>query len=238
MSDKDSDKIQKQDCCDQKGCCPSPADTTKPQPPSRQPWWKIAIFALGIVLIAGAVTYALTTRNSAASSGPLGKGTVPLIGSYTSLNVPRADSYMSINVPRATVIVDLKLSESLAAKFADHDFIFVTLPDNDIKSTKTLTNQISDAAAKIEARGARVETITLSPDDPEFSITMRRLAIGGVPAVLAISVSGNGAIMTGDITEENLLQAYLTVLQPPICAPGSSSGCCGGGSSSGGCGGK
>src|SRR4030065_166568 len=100
MSDKGFKKVQKTDCCDQKGCCPSPADTTEPQPPSRQPWWKIAVFALAIVLIAGAVTYALTTRNSAASSWPLGNGNVPLISSYTSLNVPRADSYMSINVPR------------------------------------------------------------------------------------------------------------------------------------------
>jgi hypothetical protein len=230
MRDKGSENMQKTDSDEQKGCCPSPADTTKPQPPSRQPWWKIAVFALGIVLIAGAVTYALTTRNSAASSGPLTNGNVPLIGSYTSLNVPRAGSYTSINFPKATGIGDLKLSESLAAKFADHDFIFVTLSDNDIKSTKTLTNLISDATAKIEARGARVETITLSPDDPEFAITMRRLGIGGVPAVLAISVSGNGAIMTGDITEENLLQTYLTVLQPPVCAPGCApgSGCCGG----------
>jgi len=183
----------------------------------KRQWWKIAVFALGILLIAGAATYALTTRNIAASSGPLTNGNVPLIGTYTS-----------INIPKATGIGDLKLSESLAAKFADHDFIFVTLSDNDIKSTKTLTNRISDAAAKIEARGARVETITLSPDDPEFSITMRRLGIGGVPTVLSISVNGNGAIMTGDITEGDLLQTYLTVLQPPVCAPGGSSGCCGG----------
>ena len=144
---------------------------------------------------------------------------------------------MSVNIPTPKVIADLKLTENLAAKFTDHDFIFVTLPDNDIKSTKTLTRQISDAAAKIEATGARVETIILSPDDPEFSITMKRLGIGQVPAVLAISASGNGAIIAGDITEKSLLQTYLTVLQPPICAPGSSSGCCGGGSSSG-CGGQ
>jgi hypothetical protein len=192
----------------------------------KREWWKIAVFALGILLIAGAATYAMTTRNSAASSGPLTNGNVPLIGTYTSIIVPRAGSYTSINIPKATGIGDLKLSESLAAKFADHDFIFVTLSDNDIKSTKTLTNRISDAAAKIEARGARMETITLSPDDPEFSITMRRLGIGGVPTVLAISVNGNGAIMTGDITEGDLLRTYLTVLQPPVCAPGSSSGCC------------
>jgi hypothetical protein len=181
----------------------------------KRQWWKIAVFALGILLIAAAATYALTTRNSAASSGPLGN--VPSIGSNTSQSAPAT-----------TGVGDLKWTQNLAAKFADHDFIFVILPENDSNSTSTLTNRISDAAAKIEARGARVETITLSPDDPEFSITMRRLGIGGVPAVLAISVSGNGAIMTGDITEGDLLQTYLTVLQPPVCVPGGSSGCCGG----------
>jgi hypothetical protein len=119
----------------------------------------------------------------------------------------------------------LKWTQNLAAKFTDHDFIFVILPENDSNSTSTLTKRISDAAAKIEARGARVETLTLSPSDPEFSITMKRLAIGGLPAVLAISVTGNASIMTGDITEGKLLQTYVTLSQP-VCAPGSSSGCC------------
>ncbi len=175
-------------------------------------WWKIASLALGILLIAGAATYSFTTRNSAASSGPLGN--VPSIGSNTSQSTPAT-----------TGVGDLKWTQNLAAKFADHDFIFVILPDSDINSTKTLTNRISDAAAKIEARGARVETLTLSPSDPELSITMQRLAIGQLPAVLAIGISGNGVILTGDITEGKLLQIYLVVSQP-VCAPGSSSGCC------------
>jgi hypothetical protein len=178
----------------------------------KRQWWKIAGFALGILLIAAATTYALTTRNSAASSGPLGN--VPSIGSNTSQSAPTT---MGVG--------DLKWAKNLAAKFADHDFIFVILPENDNNSTSTLTKRISDAAAKIEARGARVETITLSASDPELSITLKRLAIGQLPAVLAIGISGNGAIITGDITEGKLLQTYVVVSQP-VCAPGSSSGCC------------
>jgi hypothetical protein len=179
--------------------------------PKRQ-WWKIAGFALGILLIAAAATYALTTRNSAASSGL--PGNVPSIGTNTVKSDP---STMGIG--------DLKWTQNLTAKFTNHDFIFVILPENDSNSTETLSKRVSDASAKIEARGARVETITLSPSDPELSITMKRLAIGQLPAVLAISITGNGAIMTDDITEGKLLQAYLTVSQP-VCAPGGSSGCC------------
>ena len=186
-------------------------DKASNKTPKRQ-WWKIAGFALGILLIAAAATYALTTRNSAASSGPLGN--VPSIGSNTSKSAPAA---MGVG--------DLKWAKNLATKFTDHDFIFVIMPGSDSDFTKTLTNRVSDAAAKIEAKGARVDTITLSASDPEFSITTERLAIAQLPAVLAISASGNGAIMTGDITEGKLLQTYLVVSQP-ICAPGSSSGCC------------
>ena len=177
-------------------------------------WWKIAGFALGILLIAAAATYSLATRSSASSNGPLSKGNVPQVGSNTGKSAPAA---MGVG--------DLEWTKNLAAKFTDHDFIFVIMPGSDSDSTETLANRVTEATAKIEAKGARVDTITLSAVDPEFSITMERLAITQLPAVLAISISGNGAIMTGDITEGKLLQAYLVASQP-ICPPGSSSGCC------------
>lgn len=184
-------------------------DKSSNKTPKRQ-WLRIGGFTLGILLIAGAAAYALTTRNSAASSGPLTNGTVP----------PTIQS-----APATMGVGDLKWAQKVTAKFTDHTFIFVILPGNDSNSNEILANRVSDASVKIEARGAKVETLTLSPSDPELSITMQRLAIGQLPAVLAISITGNGAIMTGDITEGKLLQTYLTVSQP-VCLPGGSSGCC------------
>ena len=220
MSDKDSGKIQKADCRDQKGCCPSPSDTTKPQPPHRQPWWKIAALALAVLIIAGAASY-YTIRYINASGATLDRSNIPQIG---------ASRY----IPDIFGMGELVWVQNLSTTFIEHDFIFVMLPDNDIKLTKTLAKRISDAAAKIEVEGTRVDTITLSPDDPEFLMTMRRMALGQVPTVLAISSSGNGAIITGDITEKDILQTYLGVVEPPICDP--SGGCCGGDSASSGCG--
>jgi hypothetical protein len=119
----------------------------------------------------------------------------------------------------------LAWAQELSSLFADHDFVFVVLPESNTDLAKTLANRISDAAAKIEANGKRVGTFTLNSSDPEFSTTMQRLSLGQLPAVLALSNTGNGAIITGDITEGKLLQTYLTVSQP-VCAPGS--GCCSG----------
>lgn len=187
-------------------------DKASNKTPKRQ-WWKIAGFTLGILLIAGAATYAITTRNSAASNGPLTNG-LPLTGSNVSQSSPNTLG-----------LGDLKWTQNLTTTFTNHDFAFVILPENDSNFTETLSKRVSDASAKIEARGVRVETITLSASDPELLTTMKRLAIGQLPAILAIANNGQGAILTGDITEGALLQTYVTVSQP-VCAPGSSSGCC------------
>jgi hypothetical protein len=178
----------------------------------KRAWWKIAALAVGIVLVLTATTYALVTRQSSASSGTLSQGAAPPVAATTA------------SAPATMGIGDLKWAKNVTTKFADNDFIFVVLPGSD-STTEVLTNRVADAAAKIEAKAARVETITLSASDPEFSITKERLAISQLPAILAISSTGNGAILTGDITEAKLLQAYLVVSQP-ICPPGSSSGCC------------
>ena len=209
MNDKDSEKMQKTDCCDQKGCCPSSEDGTKQQPPSKRQWWKIAVFALGMLMVIGAIAYSLIIRHTSTS-------TVPQIASAT---YGKALSTLGIG--------DLLWAQELNTIFSDHDLIFVILPGNDSNSANTLADRMSAATAIIEARHTSVGTFTLSASDPEFSITTLRLAIAELPAVLALSASGNGAIITGDITEEKLLQTYVVVTQP-VCVPGGSSGCCSG----------
>jgi hypothetical protein len=216
MSDKDSKKMQKADCCDQKDCCPSSSDKTTQQPAGGKKWWKIAVFALGMLMVIGASAYSIITRHINASSVPLDKSGVLQIASNTGYN---AASTLGIG--------DLAWVQEVNAIFTNHDLIFVILPGSDGDSTKTLADRISDATAKIEARHTSVGTFTLSASDPEFSITTERLAITQLPAVLVLGNSGNGAIITGDITEGKLLQTYVVVTQP-ICAPGGSSGCCSG----------
>src|SRR4030042_1361481 len=216
MTNKSPKKTQNTDCCDQKGCCPSSEDSTKQQPPSRKQWWKIAVFSLGMLMVIGAITYSLVTRYTSAATVPIDNSDVPQIASATCGN---AISTLGIG--------DLLWAQKLNTISIDYDLIFVIIPESDSNSTEILSKRVSDAAAKIEARGVRVETITLSSTDPELSITLKRLAIGQLPAVLAVSTSGNGAVMTGDITEGKLLQTYLGVSQP-VCVPGGSSGCCSG----------
>lgn len=213
MSDKTSKKIQKEACCDQPGCCPSSEDTAKPQSSKKQPWWKITIFVLGILAIAGGISYSLLTRHTDATSITLDRNNIPYIGN---------ERY----IKNIFALEGLAWIQDLRLTFVDHDFVFVMLLGDDIESNKKLTDYVSDAVAKIEAEGTRVETLILDPDHPEFSLTMHRMKLGATPVVLAISSGGNGAKINGDITEADILQTYLGVAEPCVCAPGS--GCCGG----------
>jgi hypothetical protein len=215
MSKKGSEKTPKIDCCDQKGCCPSPSDDATRRPDSGKKGWKIAVFALGMLMVIGAIAYSIITRHTSASV-PLDNSGVPQIASATCDN---ALSTLGIG--------DLLWAQELNTIFTDHNLIFVILPGNDTNLNNTLANRISDTTAKIEARHTSVGTFTLNASDPEFSVTTERLAITKLPAVLALSTSGNGAIITGDITEGKLLQTYVVVTQP-VCVPGGSSGCCSG----------
>ena len=163
---------------------------------------KIALFALGMVIVMGIVAYSLVTRNSNSASA----GTSP--GNDSS---------------STTGIAGLAWAQTVSAKFAEQDFVFVILPGTD-GATQKIAPIVASAAAKIQAQGVRTDILTLNPSDPEVSITAERLAIPQLPAILALGASGNGVIIANDITETKLLQAYLTASK--ACAPGASSGCC------------
>ncbi len=169
-------------------------------------WLKIGICILGALMIAGAVTYAVLTRQASTSSAA---STQPTATGANNSTQPSAG------------IDGLNWVKNVNAKFTDKDFLFVLLSGNDDLTKKT--EQVLDSAMyKIQQDGVRVGIFTLNPEDPELSVTAERLSISKLPAVLLFSAAGSGAIITGDITETKLLQAYLTVLK--TCVPGNS-GC-------------
>lgn len=217
MSDKCPENMQKPDCCSQKDCCPPSPDNTTQQVAKKKQAWKIAIFTLGMLMIVGATAYSIITRHIS-SNTPLDNSGVPQITSSTGGSAPNILG-----------LGDLDWVQNLDATFTEHDFVFVILPGNNDDSTKKVASQVANVEAKIKAEGGRVSTLTLSPSDPEFSTTVERLAIEQLPAVLPINKNGNGAIVTGNFTEVELMQVYLTVSMPSSsCCPGSSSssGCC------------
>jgi hypothetical protein len=171
-------------------------------------WWKIAVCALGVLMIVGAVTYALITRAAASSTAPLNSRLVL--------------STAAINTPDSGGVGELNWVTGLSPRYETYDFIFVVFPGND-ELTGKVGQAVKTATEKIGQSGTVVDTMTLSPADPEFQASLDRLAIQKLPAVLLLASTGQGEIVKGDITETKLLQAYLSLQK--TCVPGAS-GCC------------
>jgi hypothetical protein len=171
-------------------------------------WWKIGLCILGLLMIAGAIVYSLAIRNGAnsgVSNNASAKPAAPANAAQTS-----------------TGIGDLNWVKDISQKFVNSDFVFVILPGS-ADATKTLDQTVAGTLEKIRDDGAVADVYTLSPQDPEFQVTADRLKITKFPTVLLFASTGTGAIISGDITETKMLQAYLTVQQ--ACIPGNS-GCC------------
>ena len=96
------------------------------------------------------------------------------------------------------------------------------LPGNNNESNGNTEKAITMASQKIQESGINIDTVMLKQDDPEVQTTIQLLALPQLPAVIAFHKSGAGTSVVGDITETQLLQAFLAVTK--ACATGS--GCC------------
>lgn len=175
------------------------------------PKWKIAVFAAVIILIAGIAIYSLMSKNTSTATAASNNNAAPSAVANAS------------NTQAKPGIEELNWVKNISTRFADHAFVFVILPGNN-DATEKVAGLVGRTAATIQEQGVNVDTVTLNSSDPELKITTDRLAITQLPAVLAFASSGNGAFITGEITETKLLQAYLVVSR--TCVPGASSGCC------------
>ena len=187
-------------------------------------WWKIAVCVLGILVIAGAVTYTLMTRTSASSAASTTSSpTAPAASSPTApaTNSPTPTA-TAANAPASDGSGELNWVKSLNSKWATNDFIFVVFPGDDDLTGKA-DQAVKTSLEKIKQAGTAAEALTLSSTDPEFQTTLDRLALQKLPAVLVFAATGQGVIVKGDITETKLLQAYVSLQK--TCVPGS--GCCG-----------
>lgn len=207
---------------------------------SKIQWWKIGLCILGVLIIAGAVTYTLMTRASASSGSPAASSPATLATSGATTPTTSGPTLLAANNPTAATGVsptpsataanapasdgtgEMNWIKGLNSKWENSDYIFVVFPGNDDLTGKA-AQVVNTSLEKIRQAGGAVDTVTLSSTDPEFQITLNRLAIQKLPAVLVFAVTGQGAVVKGDITETKLLEAYLSLQK--TCVPGS--GCCG-----------
>ncbi|MBU0478036.1 hypothetical protein KKC91_05670 [bacterium] len=107
----------------------------------------------------------------------------------------------------------------------DTVFVFVPVKGNDTLS-KEITDAIASAEQKIKATGTNLGLYTLQSSSPEYANIAAQLPL---PGILIMSKGRGMGTVSGGITEEKILQAYVASSRAGGCGPlgcgPSSSGC-------------
>ena len=102
---------------------------------------------------------------------------------------------------------------------AQTDAVFLLLAD---KNGQLPSDAVKGAAAKIEKQGQKCGLFTLKTSSPDFAQLTSQATL---PAVL-VMVKGKGTIwVSGDITEEKLVQGYVTASRVAGCCSGGGCSC-------------
>lgn len=209
MNEKSPNDIQKSDCCGRGECCSSSTA-------NKRQWWRIAVFALGMLLVVVGIIYSVVTRHPELLSKML-----PRVS--TEWTSPGANSSAYANMGFA----DAVWARNLAPDSAKYEYLFLILPGSTGDSAKAATRQVERAVAKMQADGLSVSSFTLSTSNPMYPKAVKRLAVSELPVVFVLGKGDNGAVVTSNFNERRLLEAYKAVSQAPTCCtPGGPSSCC------------
>jgi hypothetical protein len=114
---------------------------------------------------------------------------------------------------------------SLNKVAADTDAVFILLTADDREGNQAATEQIEAAAKMIRNNGTRISAFRLNQGAPDYANLTKQLSL---PSVLAL-VKGGGVrgVPAGQITETNLIQAFVAATRPAsgCCPTGSGTSC-------------
>ena len=102
----------------------------------------------------------------------------------------------------------------------DAVFVFVPAKGNDIVGKETI-DAIASAEEKIEYTGVQIGLYTLQSSSPEYANLAAQLTL---PGMLVMSKGRGMGAVSGGITEEKILQAYVASSRAGGCGPSSSCG--------------
>ena len=228
-----------QPCCssssDGGSCCPSGSDGGGKS-------WKTLVFIV-IVIAAGVVLARSLINKSNSNGGQSQQGfasiqtnsdcdTAPLPGATAQPMSDIENPTVAKNIIEEGVFVkaapalwgaDLDSLASLNKVAAETDAVFILLAAEDKLKMGAIRKEIEAVMKMIQGSGSRICAFTLKKDAPNYARFAKQFSI---PCVLAMVRNRSTGVVSGDITESKLLQAFVRASRPASgCGPGA--GACG-----------
>jgi hypothetical protein len=212
-----------QPCCDGGSCCPSGSTGGSQR-------WKTAVFIL-VVITAGAVLANSLVRKFHADADQSKKVfssiqmdsccLAPVQSSAETAVSPVAveAKEQDLTVEEALTLWKTELASlsSLNQVASGADAVFVLLGSQSQQNNKGIAREMESALAKIKANGTRVSTFWLQDSAPEYANLATQMTF---PCVMAMVKGGGMSVVSDQISEAKLVQAFVTASRPSSsCGP-------------------
>ena len=126
---------------------------------------------------------------------------------------------------------DVRSSCSLYDIAPDKDCAFVLLAGADEQETTAAARAVKQISETLAQRGIQAAAMTIKPGNPDFERMVAAFDVAEFPAVVLLGKGSGPSVVTGEITEDELLRAYVRT----TCAPGCASSECGADAGKSGC---
>lgn len=210
-------------------CCPAPPENVAGGADSSgRSWGSLTIFVLVILMAVGVGSYSVLKRSARKTQAPK----KPPITSSSAVKAGKSTKAAAADErpSKAAAVscgVTLKSAESLEKLAADKDAVFVFLSGENDQQAQAVSRRVKAVVNKLSSRGKKVAAFTLNKDADGYDQFAKQFSVQSLPCVV---VSGQGCEspkLTGDITEDRLIRAFVEATVPvSSCGPQSDSSCC------------
>lgn len=169
----------------------------------------------------GQNAFATKVKETEIDQGPYANATEELAAEKASTQLTSGKANKTDLAEPSLWCKPLESLASLDEVAAQKDAVYVYLPTKGQGLSEEAKKNIEVAAGKAESRGTTMALYTLDDSSKDYAMLANQTS---TPCVLAM-VKGSGMnIVSGNISEANLLQALVVASRPSGCSPGSSCG--------------
>ena len=185
--------------------------------------WKTLVFVVVILLAGGVAAHSLLTRGGGTAS--LNVTGLPGAVCLSTKGVAESEQPSKAVKVLCGVSVDSLMSIERAA--ADKNAVFILLAGGNEEADRGASTEVGAVVDKLSAKGKSVAAFTLQNDTEDYDQLVKRFSVQSLPCVIVAGRGCGAAAVSGEITEENLLGAFVKASLPaPSCGPRGGSPCC------------
>ena len=223
MSKKENfDEVRQEGSDDSQPCCSSTQGDDVCCSSGGQSW-KTLVFVVVILLAGGVAAHSLLTRSGEAASLNV-TGLSEAVCSSTEGGAGSEQQSKGFGVLCGVTVDSLMSLERLAV---DKKTVFILLAGGSEEADRSASAEVEAVVNKLSAKGKSVAAFTLRGNTEGYDQLVKRFSVQSFPCVIVAGRGCGAAAVSGEITEGNLLGAFVRASTPiSSCGPRRGSSCC------------